>query len=71
MADSEVITIPLCLPRNEAVALAQFVKRIDFDTCARFAALTVTYDGPAERNVIWSGVLTLQGALASAGYTTR
>src|SRR5262249_34871248 len=33
--------IPLTLPSLQAMALAQFVKRVDFETIARFAAVTV------------------------------
>jgi hypothetical protein len=39
MADKEAITIPLELPRDEAAALSQFVKRVDYDTCIASARL--------------------------------
>src|SRR5258708_23728803 len=45
---SDTITIPLILPFDEAAALAQFVKRIDYDTCVRFASVFVFYSGRTE-----------------------
>jgi hypothetical protein len=39
MADQQVITIPIQLPSSdEAVALAQFVKRIGYEDVNRFAS---------------------------------
>lgn len=32
MANTDIITIPLRLPRDEAVALAQLVKRLNYNT---------------------------------------
>ena len=69
MADCEVITIPLCLPHAEATALARLAGRLEPEDCARFAAPCTVYDGKPEANVMWSGLLTLQGALAGAGFT--
>ena len=69
MADPEVITIPLCLPRSEATALARLVARLDERDCTRFAAPCTNYDGRPEADVMWSGLLTLQGAPAGKGFT--
>jgi hypothetical protein len=71
MADKDAITIPLELPRDEAAALAQFVKRVDYDTCIRFASMTTTYDGRAEGDVMWSAICMLQRQLAKAGFAPR
>jgi hypothetical protein len=68
VAGKAAIPIALALPRAEATALAQFLKRIGFEDVARFAAATITYDGLAEGEVMWSGVLMLQRALADAGF---
>src|SRR5215469_3369463 len=50
MANQDAITIPFELPRDEAAALSQFVKRVDYDTCTqpRFASVTTTYNGRIE-----------------------
>jgi hypothetical protein len=50
------VAIPLALPEDEAQSLAQFVKRIDYETCVRFASVTWTYGLRAEADVMWSGV---------------
>jgi hypothetical protein len=71
MATPEVITIPFELPLDEAAALAQFVKRVDYATCARFASPTTTYNGRAEGDVMWSAICTLQRQLAEAGFAPR
>jgi hypothetical protein len=71
MADPEAITIPLELPRDEAAALSQFVKRVDYETCTRFASVTTTYGGRSEGDVMWSAVCMLQRQLAEAGFAPR
>jgi hypothetical protein len=71
MANQETITIPLVLPFDEAAALAQFVKRIDYETCAKFAAVCWTYGNRAESDVMWSAVCLLQRQLAEAGFAPR
>jgi hypothetical protein len=63
--------ITIRLPDDEAEALAQFMKRLGFEDCARFAAITTTYGGRCEADVIWSGILTLQRGLAEAGFAPR
>jgi hypothetical protein len=73
MADSKptTIAIPLNLPRNEASALAQFVKRVDYETCARFASRSATYGGCSEADTIWRAVNSFQRQLAEAGFAPR
>jgi hypothetical protein len=71
VAGNAPVPIALTLPRAEATALAQFLKRIGFEDVAKFTSATVTYNGLAEGEVIWSGVLMLQRALADAGYAPR
>jgi hypothetical protein len=49
------------------MALAQFVKRVDFETITRFAAVTVVCDdGKSEADLIWLALIALRGALAEA-----
>ena len=71
MAAPEIITIPLRLPRGEAMALARFCKRVHFETCVDFASAFVTYDDRAESDVIWSAVNLLRAALAETGFVPR
>jgi hypothetical protein len=71
MADLTPTTIPLELPPDEAAAFSQFLKRIDYDTVGRFAAVTVTYDGRAEHYVMWCAITTLRHQLAEAGHAPR
>ncbi len=71
MATQETITIPLRLPSDEATALAQFVKRIDYETVNLFASHCITYGGRTECDVIWCSVSMLREALAEAGFAPR
>jgi hypothetical protein len=71
MGNSDTITIPLILPFDEAAALAQLVKRIDYDTCARFASMFVFYSGRTEGDTMWSAVCLVQRQLADAGFNPR
>jgi hypothetical protein len=69
MTDSTpTIDIPLCLPRDEARALAQMVKRLGHGDCERLAS---RYDGGEEANAMWAAVQKLQRALAENGYAPR
>jgi len=72
MADSEAITIPLRLPSDEAMALSQLCKRIDYETCVRFASIFNCYSGGrAECDVMWSALHMLRAALAEVGFAPR
>jgi hypothetical protein len=71
MADRDTITIPLELPPDEAAALAQLVKRIDYNDCRKLADKHVRYDGRCESDVMWSAVCMLQRELAEAGFAPR
>jgi len=50
------------------MALAHFVKRVDFEMVARFASVTVTVisDGKSEADLIWLALIALRRALAQA-----
>jgi hypothetical protein len=63
--------IPLELPRSEAAAFSQFLKRIDYNTVGRFASVDVTYDGRAEHYVMWCALTTLRHQLAEVGFDPR
>ncbi len=74
MADSKpsTIAIPLRLPSDEALALTQFVKRVDYDSVNRFASPCATYGaGWTEGDTMWCGVNMLRTALADAGFAPR
>ena len=60
--------IPLELPADEAIALAQLTKRFTHDDAMRFAN---PHDGGRERDAILEGILSLQRALAESGYAPR
>jgi hypothetical protein len=63
--NAKTTVIPLTLPSLQAMALAQFVKRVDFETITRFAAVTVVCDdGKSEADLIWLALIALRGALA-------
>jgi hypothetical protein len=67
VSNSKTTAIPLVLPSLQALALAQFVKRVDFETVARFAAVTVACDdGKSEADLIWLALIALRGALTEA-----
>lgn len=71
MATETNITIPLELPPDEAAALAQLVKRIGYNDCAKLANKHKKYDGRCEADVMWSAVCMLQRELAEAGFAPR
>jgi hypothetical protein len=56
------------LPPDEAMALAQLVKRLGHDDAER---LSSRYDGGHERDLMLAGVCKLQRALAEAGFAPR
>jgi hypothetical protein len=65
--NAKTTVIPLTLPALQAMPLAQFVKRMDFETITRFAAVTVVCDdGKSEADLIWLALIALRGALAEA-----
>jgi hypothetical protein len=71
MAVSKARLIPLELPPDEAAAFAQFLKRVDHDTCIKFANRFAFYSGRAEADTVWSAMRMLRGQLAEAGYDPR
>jgi hypothetical protein len=71
-ATHDTIAIPLFLPPVQALALAQFTKRIDYETVARFSSITAAYDdGQSESDLVWLALITLRQALGACGFATR
>ncbi len=56
------------LPPDEAMALAQLVKRLGYDDAER---LSSRYDGGHERDLMLAGINKLQFALREAGFAPR
>jgi hypothetical protein len=70
-ADPKTIAIPLFLPPVQALALAQFTKRIDYETVVRFAAVSVVCDGQSESDLVWLALIALRQALWACGFAPR
>ena len=60
--------ISFTMPKDQAWALAQFVKRLGYDDAERLAS---RYDGGHERDLMLAGIDALQRALADAGFAPR
>jgi hypothetical protein len=69
MADSQVITIPLNLPRAEACAFAALLKRTSYDDCLRRSNRNKRYpDGREEADVMWAGLRLVETQFAEADF---
>ena len=72
MADSNPITIPLDLPRDEACAFAELLKRTSYDDCLRRSNRNRRYsDGREEVDVMWAGLRLVETQFAEAGFSPR
>jgi hypothetical protein len=72
MANQEVITIPLDLPRDDAVAFAELLKRTSYDDCLRRSNRLKKYsDGREEVDVMWAGLRQVETQFAEAGFAPR
>jgi len=72
MANQEVITIPLDLPRDEACAFAELLKRTAYDDCRRRSNRLKRYsDGRDEADVMWSALRLVESQFAEAGFAPR
>ena len=72
MANPEVITIPLDLPRDEACAFAELLKRMSYDDCLRRSNRRKTYsDGREEVDVMWAGLRLVETQFNEAGFSPR
>jgi hypothetical protein len=63
-----VTKITVDLPDDQAMGLAQMVKRFTYDDAVRFAN---PHDGGRERDAILESTLTLERALREAGFAPR
>jgi hypothetical protein len=63
-----MMKITIDLPDDQAMGLAQMVKRFTWDDAERFAN---RHDGGRERDAILEGTAALQRALADAGFAPR
>jgi len=72
MADEAITTITLHLPRNEATAFAELLKRTTYEDCARHSNRIRHYpDGRQELDVMWSAVRMVENQLAEQGFAPR
>ena len=71
MSGSKTTEIHLALPSLQAMALANFVKRVDFETVARVASVSVVSDGKSEADLIWLALIALRRAVADAGASAQ
>jgi hypothetical protein len=72
MASQEVITIPLDLPRDEATAFAELLKRTSYEDCLRRSNRLKRYtDGREEADVMWSALRLVEYQFAEAGFAPR
>jgi hypothetical protein len=72
MATSEGITIPVDLPRDEASAFAELLKRTSYEDCLRRSNRLKRYsDGREEADVMWSGLRLVESQFAEAGFGPR
>ena len=72
MADSNAITIPLDLPRDEACAFAELLKRTSYDDCLRRSNRNKRYsDGREQVDVMWAGLRLVETQFAEAGFSPR
>jgi len=60
-------TVQLALPFLEALALAHFIKRVDFETVVGFASVAAACDDDkSEADLVWLALIALRSALAEA-----
>ena len=67
MRNFDTMEISLALPSVKAKALANFVKRVDFETVARVAFITIAADARSEAELMWQALGELRSALPQAG----
>jgi hypothetical protein len=72
MGDIEVISIPIDMPRAEAEAFAELLKRTSYDDCLRRSNRNKRYpDGREEADVMWSGLRLVETQFNEAGFAPR
>jgi len=72
MAESSTITIPLDMPREEACAFAELLKRTSYDDCLRRSNRRKQYsDGREEADVMWAALRLVENQFGEAGFAPR
>jgi hypothetical protein len=72
MANTQGIAIPIDLPRGEAWAFAQLLKRTSYEDCLRRSNRLKRYcDGRTEADVMWSALRLVEDQFAEAGFAPR
>ena len=72
MGTDNAITIPLDLPRNEACAFAELLKRTSYDDCMRRSNRRKQYsDGREEADVMWAALRLVENQFGEAGFAPR
>lgn len=68
MSKQAKVKVTLELPDDQAMALAQMVKRFSWDHAV---SLSSPHDGGRQRDAMLEGVMMLSRALREAGYAPR
>lgn len=63
--------IEFSLPRLEAFAFAQMLKRFGYDDAAKYASRFDKYDGRCEQDVIWCAIQMIERQLKEQGIAPR
>jgi hypothetical protein len=72
MANPQAIMIPIELPRDEATAFAELLKRTSYEDCLRRSNRLKRYtDDREEADVMWSAVRLVENQFAEAGFAPR
>jgi hypothetical protein len=65
--NAKMTTVQLALPFLQALALAHFVRRVDFETVVGFASVAAASDDhESEADLVWLALIALRNALAEA-----
>jgi hypothetical protein len=72
MANPQGITIAIDLPRDEATAFAELLKRTSYEDCVRRSNRLKRYsDGREEADVMWSALRLVENQFAEVGFAPR
>jgi hypothetical protein len=72
MANPQSITIPIDLPRDEARAFAELLKRTSYEDCLRRSNRLKRYsDGREEADVMWSALRLVESQFGETGFAPR
>ena len=65
--NSKMTTVHLALPSLQALALAHFIKRVDFETVVGLASVAAACDDDkSEADLVWLALIALRRALTEA-----